>query len=46
MSIEEPEIVDLLFGPALKVEVLNITQETRAGQRTMFRALVGELQNP
>ena len=46
MRIEEPEIVDLLFGPALKVEVLNITQETRAGQRTMFRALVGELQNP
>jgi ribosomal protein S5 len=42
LRIEEPQIVDFLTGQALKSEVLHITQ-TKAGQRTMFQAIVGKL---
>ena len=43
LPIKEPEIIDMLIGPALKYEVLKIMpiqKQTRAGQKTRFKAFV------
>ena len=45
LSIKEHDIIYMFIGPALKDEVLKIMpvqKQTRAGQRTRFKAFVGK----
>jgi small subunit ribosomal protein S2e len=46
LPFKEPEIVDFLLGSALKTRVLDIIPvkiQTRYGERTRFKAFIGEL---
>ena len=46
LPIKDHKIIDMFIGPALKDEVLKIMpvqKQTRAGQRTRFKAFVGKL---
>ena len=46
LPIKEHKIIDMFIGPALKkdevLKIMPVQKQTRAGQRTRFKAFVGK----